>query len=534
MLELEQGDDPQLIFESLNSTGLRLSESDKVRNYILMHITDPAQQQRWYEDYWQQIEGACTNADGSSALDAFLRDYLTARMSTIPRQDKIYAAFKEHCAGCGDRLEVLRVLHCYAGSYRILLQGGASPQLDDCIRRLNYLGTGVARPYLLEVLEMHRGGQLTDEELLGIFESVESFFVRRFVCGLPTNSLNKIFQVLHRQILREGEAGHAVYVDRFSYYLTSRCGSGRFPEDEEFSQAFTGIELRTARPQRIRYLLERLENARTREQHEIYGNDHYSIEHIMPQALNDEWRRALGTDCQAVHEQWLHRLANLTLTAYNSTYSNCSFVRKRDMQHGFRDSGLRLNSYLARLERWDEAALQARQRRLLEDALAIWPRPVSSYCPPRPPEDSMTLAEWDEAGGGGHLVCRRTPLRCILLEQELQATSWRHVLMDVVRMLYARDPAVIMDMIHGDHQDDDSVIINFSDKEHNEKRSRPYDRIDEGFYLYTGLSSWHIMRTLRLLLRNYQIDLSELIIFLKPMGQTSDESGEAAPQLQED
>ena len=411
VLELEQGDDPQLIFESLNSTGLSLSEGDKVRNYILMGITDPEQQQHWYEDYWQQIEGACTSADGNSALDAFLRDYLTVRTSTTNKQNRIYVACKKYCADCGDRLQVLRDLHHYAHNYRALLQGDtAIPELNLYIKRLNYLDTSVLRPYLLEVLEMHLTGKLTDEELLRIFNITESFVVRRFICGLAPTPIGKLLLTLHRKILREGEAGHAVYVDRLIHHLLfSPDIKVCFPNDAEFSQCLIAFKFTVSRIKRFRYLLERLENARTREQHEIYGKT-YSVEHIMPQTLNDEWKRDLGPDHQAIHERWLHRIANLTLTAYNSEYSNCSFTRKRDMEHGFRDSGLRLNSYLARLERWDEAALQARQQRLLEDALAIWPYPASSI-----------LADRGKKISGQQRLMSKSPLHCIPINNALRA-----------------------------------------------------------------------------------------------------------------
>lgn len=249
----------------------------------------------------------------------------------------------------------------------------------------------------------------------------------------------------------------------------------------------------------------------------------------MPQALNDEWRQELGADCQTVHERWLHRLANLTLTAYNSEYSNCSFTRKRDMEHGFRDSGLRLNGYLARLEHWDEAALQERQRRLLDDALTIWPRPVSSYCPPRPPEERMNLADWDAAGCP--CIVGKIQLRCILLGQELQAATWRNVLLVVVRALYARDAAVLVDLIRSTHPYSEKLFKYFSGMPQDED-GRSYDKVDEGVYLYSHLTPWSVARLLRLLLPRYNIDLSDLTIFFKPRQQTPAETGEAPPQLQ--
>lgn len=229
-MELDHYDDPQEIFESLNSTGLRLSEGDKVRNYLLMNISDPDQQQRWYEDYWLEIEVSCRHADGSTALDGFLMDYLIARTTTSRlRWDKIYEDFKTYCRN-RQRLEVLEDLRRSARCYHILLLGGSGiPELDQCIRRLNYLGSSVTRPFLLEVLLMHQAQQLDETELLGIFAIVESFIARRLICAIASNSLRQVFQTLHRNILREGEAVHGDYVDRFNYYLTCRWGGVSIP-----------------------------------------------------------------------------------------------------------------------------------------------------------------------------------------------------------------------------------------------------------------------------------------------------------------
>lgn len=267
------------------------------------------------------------------------------------------------------------------------------------------------------------------------------------------------------------------------------------------------------------YFLERLENATTREQHEIFDQDGvYSIDHIMPQTLSDEWRRELGEDWQGVHERWLHRLANLTLTAYNPSYSNTSFTRKRDMQDGYRESGLRLNSYLAQLERWDEAALQARQEHLLEEALAIWPRPVSGYCPPRPPEESLTPQEWKDASdsGQGDLAWGRKIVRFVFCGQEYQSKGWRNMYRIVVNMLYDKDPEVIMELVQAPPGKFGDLTRDFSTTDKDPRRAARYEKIDEGVYFYNGHSPWPIMRRLCLLLPRFQLDLSVLIMYFKP------------------
>ncbi|MDO4841001.1 MAG: DUF262 domain-containing protein, partial [Desulfovibrionaceae bacterium] len=333
-ITLKQEDDPQLIFESLNSTGLALSEGDKIRNFILMGL--PAkQQEKFYTSYWNPIE-KCTDYD----VSAFVRDFLSLKQLSIPTMSKVYVTFKAYVEGLGTDIEsLLQELLRYARWYKILLKGtGLQDALDYCIYRLNLLETTVTRPFFLEVLRLQSEGKLTPAEVTEIFQYTENYLFRRSVCSIPTNSLNKTFLMLHHEIMRyDGTEGD--YVAKFKYALLSKTEVRRFPDDTEFTEALSVRQVYTKMKGKNKvYLLERLENNNTVEDKNIYkhyNQEKCSIEHIMPQQLTPAWIAELGEDYEQIHETWLHRLANLTLTGYNSKYSNRSFAEKRDMENGF-------------------------------------------------------------------------------------------------------------------------------------------------------------------------------------------------------
>ena len=368
-ITLNNEDNPQLIFESLNSTGLDLSEGDKIRNFILMGL--PAKEQdKYYEKYWNRIE-ECTKYD----VSLFVRDYLSVKQLVIPSQKKIYISFKEYVelSSLGAE-ELLKDLLAYAKRYEILLNGNTKNKaLDSCINRLNRLETTVTRPFFLEVLRLNNEGKLDISQVTDVFLITENYLFRRTICDLPTNALNKIFLKLHQEIIRY-DGTDANYVEKFKYALLSKKEKARFPDDDEFATQFTERQVYQMNSKNKIYILERLENYGTAEDKDVYSHcddGTYSIEHIMSQHLTPAWVKALGDDYEQIHETWLHRIANLTLTAYNSKYSNSGFEEKKTMKNGFEDSGIRMNTYIAKKEKWTLTELDERNQYLMRRALEI-------------------------------------------------------------------------------------------------------------------------------------------------------------------
>lgn len=362
-------DNPQLVFEAMNSTGKKLSQADLIRNFVLMDLP-PKAQEKLYTAYWRPMELDFAGS-AESKFDEFVRHYLTIKAGEIPRLADIYEAFKEHAAGYaadGETNESLVVeLRQYARRYCAMALG---KEQDDRLRRafqdLDQIKADVVYPFLLETYSDYELGTLTRDEFLEIVELVTSYVFRRAVCRIPTNSLNKTFAGLGSLIRKDR------YVDSVKAQFLALKSYRAFPTDGEFVEALRTADLYNFR--RRSYFLRLLENHGRKEHVTI---EEYTIEHILPQNenLSDEWQQALGDDWQEVQHRYLHTLGNLTLTGYNSEYSDHPFQVKRDMEGGFKDSPLRLNKGLGQLENWDATAIEIRADRLAAEAVEIWRRP---------------------------------------------------------------------------------------------------------------------------------------------------------------
>jgi len=363
-------DNPQLIFESLNSTGLELSQADLIRNYVLMGL-EHKQQEILYTDHWFPMEQRFGQAEYAAQFDRFMRDYLTLKVGRIPNIREVYGEFKAYAKerGDGDGAIIATVadIHRFSKHFvRIALDQETDKELRQVIGDINTLRVDVAYPFLLELYDDHATGLISRDDLLHVLRTVESYVFRRAICGIPTNSLNKTFATLSKSIDK------AKYVKSFSAALLLKDSYRRFPNDEEFARELTVKDVYNFRNRN--YFLRRLENAGRKERVVI---EEYTIEHIMPQ--NDEvpaaWRVALGENWKDVHARYLHTLGNLTLTGYNSEYSDRPFAEKRDMEGGFAESPIRLNEGMGLIESWNEAEIVSRGERLAKKAATVWAIP---------------------------------------------------------------------------------------------------------------------------------------------------------------
>ncbi|MBO4872353.1 MAG: DUF4268 domain-containing protein [Lachnospiraceae bacterium] len=515
-IELTSDDDPQLIFESLNSTGMALSEGDKIRNYILMGL--PASLQNdYYEKYWNKIE-LCTNYD----VSMFVRDYLSVKQQAIPSISRVYVTFKAYVEENKIETEVLlKDLLDYTKWYEILLKGKTEDKkLNACIYRLNRLETTVTRPFFLEVLRMMTKGSpvLSLQDAREVFLLTENYLFRRSICDLPTNALNKIFLMLHREIIRF-DGTEADYLEKFKYALLSKVERGRFPNNDEFSEFLGTRQIYLLNIKNKAYILERFENYGIDEDKDIYRHldeGTYSIEHIMPQHLTPQWVSALGDDYEDIHETWLHRLANLTLTAYNSKYSNNSFADKRDMEKGFRQSGLRMNTWIAQQEKWTLTELEERREMLVSRALTIWPMPETSYRPAEKQLDSYTLEDDVDLSG-------REIVRFGYKNTEQPVDSWITMMAQILKILHAEDKSVLARLAHTDNPDDelnDYISDNPADL-------RGALEIDQNIYLERNTSTSTKLAVLKKFFKVYGENPEELVFYLKDQNadQKADEVG---------
>ena len=363
-------DNPQLVFEAMNSTGKKLSQADLIRNFVLMDLP-PADQTRLYENHWFPMEQEFKGVN-EQRFDEFVRHYLTLKTGTIPRVGDIYDAFKEHAYGeelAGlSRENLVADLSKHARWFVAMAMGREiDPRLAPAFAEIEQLKATVVYPFTLRLYADYAAGLIDRNDFLKIVNAVVSYLFRRAVCRIPTNSLNKTFAGLGSSINPAG------YVDSILARILTLSSYKRFPSDAEFESALHTADLYHF--QRAPYFFRKIENHGRKE--EVSTAD-YTIEHIMPQNenLSAEWKRALGDDWQSVHERLLHTLGNLTLTGYNPEYSDRPFPDKRDIEGGFKDSPLRLNQGLAQLVTWNETEIERRAVRLAALAAGIWALPV--------------------------------------------------------------------------------------------------------------------------------------------------------------
>jgi len=367
-IALEKGkDDPQKIFESLNSTGLDLSQGDLIRNYILMDL-ERGEQNRIYKEIWIPIENNCKVSDGSeitSYVSDFIRDYLTLKTEKISSKPKVFETFKAYYEKEND--EKLEDMKKYSEAYSYIIK----PILEkdkDIQRELDYLKSldkTVINTFLIGVLKDYKDNILEKDELLNILILLQSYLWRRYITEKPTNALNKIFQGMYGKISRSG-----------NYYenLVDVLMAEDFPTDEELESA---LKLKNVYKdkEKLNYVFKKLENYNHNELID-FENEKITIEHIFPQKPNKAWKENYSDNELEQMISFKDTISNLTLTGSNSNLSNKAFHEKRDDEvHGYRNSKLYMNKYLGRLEEWNLLSMEARFESLYDDIIKIWKRP---------------------------------------------------------------------------------------------------------------------------------------------------------------
>ncbi|RVZ47970.1 DUF262 domain-containing protein [Helicobacter pylori] len=378
-ISLDRGkDNPQLIFESMNSTGKDLTQTDLIRNYILMGL-EPEKQKIFYEKYWRAMEEDFKQNE--TLFNQFVRHYLTIKTGKIPNEKRVYKAFKRYQQERGIETEaLLQDLQKYCGYFcQIAFKKEADKDLNKALSFLVDLEMDVVYPLLLELYSDYKDGVLSKADFIPIIYLTESYICRRTVCGLGTNGLNKIFPSFTKKINKDQ------YLESIEvHFLSLEKTTGKFPKDSEFKDSFITIDFYHFK--KNNYFFERLENFNTKEPVNI---KECTIEHIMPQTLTEEWERDLGENFQAIHDKYLHTIGNLTKTGYNENYSNNSFQEKRDRENGFKQSPLRLNQSLKDLEVFGEKEIEKRANDLAVWALKIWTYPKL---------DAETLEKYKQKG----------------------------------------------------------------------------------------------------------------------------------------
>lgn len=504
-LKPEQGDDPQLIFESLNSTGLALTESDKIRNFILMGLSAD-KQESLYRNYWYQIERL-----SKEKLDDFIFNYLLISSGQKIKQSDIYKDFKVYAQG-KDAQNLLENMKHYAEIYSKLKNHDLGDGIANKIKeRIDRLGQTVADPFMMSYLDLYIEKQWASEELRKVLLLLESYMFRRIICGDPSNALRNMFASLHRRVLKLKDTTSSSYSSVLTYLLENM--QTRFPDNDIFARDFGNKDIYHLRSNIRSYILDRLERKDNAETINVYerleglnkqaNEKPFSVEHIMPQTLSLEWIKEFGGDpivAGDIHKKWLHTIANLTVTAYNSELSNAPFSKKKEMV--FNEGSIRLNDYVRSQSSWTETQLENRKHELVKEALSLWQYPNTDFVPSTSLARQITLDD-EEYNFKGEKI-----RSVILLGTEFKPSymEWSKAILWVYQRLFELDPQPMFDMVADANE---LYFVNSSDVNNT--------KIAEGVYVYLNNDTNTKIRVLRRVAEKYSLnngDINDDIVFI--------------------
>lgn len=513
-IELDSDDDAQLIFESLNSTGLALTEADKIRNYLLMSLT-PEEQHMCFKNYWQKIEQATENQPTK-----FLRDYLTIQqqLQRPVRQSNIYYEWKKYMDGHGRKEELVKMLD-YAHYYQQVTEAKLSTaKLSEKMRHICNIETDVTNVFFIQFLKYASANNLSEDEIFKVIDLVENYLARRIVCNMPGNALTQVFCALHKDVLKSMEEYSSAnvelgnsYSDILTYHIMRRDGNYQLPRDMQFVESIkTRDTYHMLKPFQI-FLFERLENSVHGEYNDVATDmkkKDATIEHIMPQTLNGDWKAMLGDNYEEIQDKYLHTFANLTLTGINSELSNKPFEIKRDgkkigneIYPGYKNSKYRLTKNVTLCDKWTEIELQNRCNEIVATFLRLYPLPQTTFKPLPKPVDEASLDEETFSPTNRNLKGFR------LFGNEYNETTWKGMLLHVVKLVMERYTDIV-DTLY------DAEGFFWSAKQAD---TRYCTMIAPQKYLWTSMDNRSKLRCLRFLFEKCDIAESELVLLLEPV-----------------
>jgi len=425
-------DAPQRIFESLNSTGLELSQADLIRNYILMGL-NRRDQNKIYNNYWEIIEKLAKNETlNTSKVSEFIRDYLTLLNNKIPKKSEVYLGFKTKfpTKNLEDLENILIPIKSLVKFYNKLInpKNESDNEIRTQLEYINRLEINVAYPFLMKVYEDYSENLIDKETFIEILDFIQSFTWRRFIVGLPTNALNKIFMTLYEKIKPDN------YFLSLQQWLLKRPGSQRFPKSKEVIESLKLKDVYNIKSKNRTYLLERLENFENKEPVIIEGNSDITIEHIFPKNAEPKWKVDLGAEeYNLIKENYLNTIGNLTLSGNNGKLGNKSFIFKRDLEKaGYKDSRLWLNKYLSIADKWNKTEIETRFDLLAERFLNIWNYP------------DIELVERDENNEVNIFEAEDPKFKkleyAIFFDQKLEISQVAKLYLEVFRQLFDIQP----------------------------------------------------------------------------------------------
>lgn len=448
---LDPDDNPYLVFESLNAKGRPLTQADLIRNYFFMRI-HVDNQESVYQEFWSPMQSNLRDK-----MTEFIRHFLM-RNGSIVKQTDVYYSLKE-VVGNGDVINYISEMYSYSIYYQRLIHPEFEPDtiLQKYFRRLNRIEVTTAYPLLLSVYNLYESGNLTKENFVEILKVIENYMIRRFVCGIPTNQLNKIFPTIYPTV--KDKTGDDV-VEGVKNIIQSKG----YPKDNEFILRLKETKLYGAGDRQIKtkLILESIEESYNHKEEVSF--DDLTIEHVMPQTLSEWWQEHIGENWEDTHDLYLHTLGNLSLTAYNTELSNDDFPIK---QETLRESHLEINKYFEEKFSWKKTDIETRAEYLVDKVLTIWP-----YF-----GQENSTSDIQEVTG-------TTPRKVKILGQYFDVGSWRDVLQQTLNTVADLEPEKF-----------DVLAQNFPRYIGKDKgKFRAIRQLNNGYFFEVNLSAQNVQR----------------------------------------
>ena len=484
-IKLEKGkksENPQMIFESLNSTGLSLTQGDLIRNYLLMNH-EYEKQKMLYKNFWLEIEKKITN----EKISDFVRDYLTMKNGAISNKNKVYEDFKKYIKQNDENMDeegILEELKTYSEYYSWFLNGDSpNEKINQKLEEFRYLRNTTVYPLILSVFEdTYSYKNITENELLDILNLLISYIFRRSVCGYTTNSLNKIFASIVVSLKNK---------DIYNQIEKSLMNKS-FPKDEEFRAEFMRCNFYKKGTEFCKYTLKSLEIFENKEQ--IYM-ENITIEHIMPQTLNSEWRIELGNKFEQVHSEYINTIGNLTITAYNPELSNKSFSLKKEI---YGNSNIKMCREIVNYDEWKDTEIKDRAKKLFEKARKIWILPLGYE------NNDIKHLEYGKKYllGSDINITGKKPSKLIISGNEYSIKSWKELLEELCLELYKQGENILRELIYSpSFKGKKREILSL-----NKKNMIAPIKIDENLYIESNLNSNAILNYANMIATEYELE----------------------------
>lgn len=490
-ISLDQDENPQVIFESLNSTGLSLTQADLIRNFILMGL-EYEEQTKLYKKYWTEIESLLPN----KVISDFVRDFLTMQEGKVPNQNKVYESFKSYyIVNKYDSESILKELLIYAQYYDYILRGHTGiNQIDDELRNINNIRSTVTYPYLLEIFDDYYRTKLISQDVLNqVLEIIVSYIYRRNISGLPTNALNKIFSAMSAETKSRRKQGMS-YLDAVVDFLMSRSGSGVFPRNDEFKQKFIHANMYSKSRQIAKLTLYQIEKSQHKE---VVSLDNLSVEHILPQTLNAVWGLELGDNAYEIHQLYKDTIGNLAMTNYNSEMSNRSFDHKKTF---YKDSNIKTTRDISSYNHWTEEEILKRADELYGVIKEVWKLPEDNY---QSISDKRLIANQEYSVRDNIKVTGYKPRYIIIDEEHINVSAWNEMLQKTAIYLYNLDSELFESLLH---KNDFKNVLS-SDKNH----LRSAMQINDELYIEGNYSAQSVVGYIDILTSEFGI--TDLVYF---------------------